>query len=273
MSQEAACAVCLDELKNTCCVLNCGHQFHSACIWQWVLGQPHEQRNCPVCRVRVQGCDHSTQGFQLQEFFNSEDEHCPSEFPFPTCWDRALLFGMIRSLHRQLEIAKTRQQVTDDRVFSLSVLNMDQSVLLRSLGQLSAGMNFPTLAAGSFGVAGTTRSRTSRENPGIVRRRSNDESKADVPVSQERSIGRVVPEEPGERGGTQRRRRTRVSMDSQTTHPRRVRPRIGLGVREFAVSSSEDESELMYGLSGEIDRFSFTIRTISNIRNSSTDRH
>ena len=44
--QNEVCAVCLDEIENTKCELDCGHCFHARCI----LKCASTQNSCPICR-------------------------------------------------------------------------------------------------------------------------------------------------------------------------------------------------------------------------------
>lgn len=45
------CPICLDEYEENqeCGVLPCKHNFHNACIRQWV----DSKRNCPLCRLQL----------------------------------------------------------------------------------------------------------------------------------------------------------------------------------------------------------------------------
>jgi hypothetical protein len=46
---EDKCAVCLCKLDDKTCMLECGHKFHTTCIFTWFKKKP----SCPMCRSKV----------------------------------------------------------------------------------------------------------------------------------------------------------------------------------------------------------------------------
>ena len=43
------CAICMDDCKGRTCTLECGHTFHTKCIFTWFK----KNNNCPCCRAEV----------------------------------------------------------------------------------------------------------------------------------------------------------------------------------------------------------------------------
>ena len=46
---EEKCCICMNECKNKTCTLECGHIFHTNCIFKWF----NKNNNCPICRAEV----------------------------------------------------------------------------------------------------------------------------------------------------------------------------------------------------------------------------
>ncbi len=46
---EDKCAVCLCKLDDKTCMLECGHKFHTTCIFTWFK----KKASCPMCRGKV----------------------------------------------------------------------------------------------------------------------------------------------------------------------------------------------------------------------------
>ena len=44
-----SCAICMDDCKEKTCTLECGHMFHTKCIFTWFK----KNNNCPMCRAEV----------------------------------------------------------------------------------------------------------------------------------------------------------------------------------------------------------------------------
>ena len=56
------CSICQDDLaEHTVCMFQCGHHFHSICIFPWLIAN----QTCPICRRTDIRCQHVT-----------EDTHC-----------------------------------------------------------------------------------------------------------------------------------------------------------------------------------------------------
>jgi len=43
------CPICMEDCKGKTCTLECGHTFHTKCIFQWFK----KNNNCPCCRAEV----------------------------------------------------------------------------------------------------------------------------------------------------------------------------------------------------------------------------
>ena len=43
------CSICMDDCKDKTCTLECGHKFHTKCIFTWF----NKNNNCPLCRAEV----------------------------------------------------------------------------------------------------------------------------------------------------------------------------------------------------------------------------
>ena len=43
------CPICMDDCKGKTCTLECGHTFHTKCIFTWFK----KNNNCPCCRAEV----------------------------------------------------------------------------------------------------------------------------------------------------------------------------------------------------------------------------
>ena len=43
------CSICMDDCKGKTCTLECGHKFHTKCIFTWFK----KNNNCPLCRAEV----------------------------------------------------------------------------------------------------------------------------------------------------------------------------------------------------------------------------
>ena len=43
------CSICFDDCKGKTCTLECGHTFHTKCIFTWF----NKNNNCPLCRAEV----------------------------------------------------------------------------------------------------------------------------------------------------------------------------------------------------------------------------
>ena len=43
------CPICMDDCKGKTCTLDCGHTFHTKCIFTWFK----KNNNCPCCRAEV----------------------------------------------------------------------------------------------------------------------------------------------------------------------------------------------------------------------------
>jgi hypothetical protein len=46
---EDKCAVCLCKFDDKTCMLECGHKFHTTCIFTWLK----KKTSCPMCRSKV----------------------------------------------------------------------------------------------------------------------------------------------------------------------------------------------------------------------------
>jgi len=44
-----SCSVCFDDCTGKTCTLECGHKFHTKCIFTWF----NKNNNCPLCRAEV----------------------------------------------------------------------------------------------------------------------------------------------------------------------------------------------------------------------------
>ena len=45
------CSICLEEIKDYVCILNCDHFFHYKCIREWAY--INKNNNCPLCRKTI----------------------------------------------------------------------------------------------------------------------------------------------------------------------------------------------------------------------------
>ena len=76
-----SCVICMNDAKDGCTTLTCGHTFHTACIHQW-LNRPG--RTCPTCRTGVVPGTQAAQPAQPEgnRFIEmSDDEDLPMELP------------------------------------------------------------------------------------------------------------------------------------------------------------------------------------------------
>ena len=49
-SDDHDCSICFEDCKKKGCELECGHKFHSKCIFKWFSGG---HNTCPMCRSEV----------------------------------------------------------------------------------------------------------------------------------------------------------------------------------------------------------------------------
>lgn len=48
-TKHELCPICMDDCKGKTCTLECGHTFHTKCIFTWFK----KNNNCPCCRAEV----------------------------------------------------------------------------------------------------------------------------------------------------------------------------------------------------------------------------
>lgn len=48
-SMVETCSICMEDCKGKTCTLECGHKFHTKCIFTWFK----KNNNCPLCRAVV----------------------------------------------------------------------------------------------------------------------------------------------------------------------------------------------------------------------------
>lgn len=55
------CSICMDGCKGKTCSLECGHKFHTKCIFTWFK----KNNNCPLCRAEVPELKKEADSIQL----------------------------------------------------------------------------------------------------------------------------------------------------------------------------------------------------------------
>lgn len=146
------CVICLEELQpqlrsqeSMVCRMNCGHEFHSKCIWQWVLTQRDSCMQCPSCRSELTCCHHFSSANLgsiatncIRDFFRStyqqDRENVGSQQPendnnngnnispaVPVCLTPRILLTIIGSLRSEAEDHRTAMQEQRDMDYSLRV--------------------------------------------------------------------------------------------------------------------------------------------------------
>jgi hypothetical protein len=64
---QMMCAVCLNEIRQSAMVTQCGHAFHAKCLLRWM----QEEMVCPVCREQLLEPSHPEQ--YHRDIYNNED--------------------------------------------------------------------------------------------------------------------------------------------------------------------------------------------------------
>ena len=49
-NEDHTCSICFDDCKQKSCELECGHKFHTSCIFNWFS---RGKNTCPMCRAEV----------------------------------------------------------------------------------------------------------------------------------------------------------------------------------------------------------------------------
>jgi hypothetical protein len=197
------CVICLEELHPpagsqdirafhppaTVCKMNCGHEFHSQCIWQWAFLQKDEGMQCPSCRTELKSCHHFSSSdpasrsvgcihdlFRSLDVTSASSPHSSADarlhgqssagqqtgVPFvPSCLTQPLLLSVIGSLRSEAESHRVAMQEQRDLVYSLRVAQSfhmeDQRQIMLTLANIGAGIR----------TSGTQNQEEERERPVI----------------------------------------------------------------------------------------------------------
>lgn len=49
IDEHELCSICSEDCEGKICILDCGHEFHTKCIFTWFK----KKNNCPMCRAEV----------------------------------------------------------------------------------------------------------------------------------------------------------------------------------------------------------------------------
>jgi hypothetical protein len=115
--EENCCAICLDatDAARNFVSLDCGHQFHFACIMTNMANGGHNRNNCPMCRCAV-----------LQEYDVQNVEEI-NRMRMDEMVERASM----QNQHLQDELAATRQHREDLTAEYIRVMSMNMQIGLR----------------------------------------------------------------------------------------------------------------------------------------------
>jgi hypothetical protein len=115
--EQHCCAICLDatDAARNFVSLDCGHQFHFACIMSNMATGGHNRNNCPMCRSAV-----------LQEY----DVHNVEEINRMRM-DEMVERASMQNQHLQVELAVTRQHRADLTAEYIRVMSMNMQIGLR----------------------------------------------------------------------------------------------------------------------------------------------
>ena len=116
------CCVCMEDMEpdeERNCALQCGHKFHSACIWSWYATNLFEDTRCPVCRDPFNHCNHCV--------------YLPTKTSCSDNGRRRFLSGykmmsihnmgktLVETLWEELSKSRKRQQVLNDEIVALNM--------------------------------------------------------------------------------------------------------------------------------------------------------
>ena len=80
------CSICFDECKGKTCTLECGHTFHTKCIFTWF----NKNNTCPMCRAEV------------KEMKNKVEQQVGKRFDVPPESILNTLFDMFEQMNQDL---------------------------------------------------------------------------------------------------------------------------------------------------------------------------
>jgi hypothetical protein len=84
--QIKTCSICFDECKDKTCTLECGHTFHTKCIFTWF----NKNNTCPMCRAEV------------KEMKNKAEQPKGRRFDVPPERILNILFDMFEEMNRDM---------------------------------------------------------------------------------------------------------------------------------------------------------------------------
>ena len=105
---EEPCAICLEPPQEEECTLSCGHMFHSACIWPWLI----ENKTCPICRDGTVRCQHYR-----------EELHKDDPLWYITAHGDKVSKPIVESLLNEMKSLKKTVQELRDRQLAISFVN------------------------------------------------------------------------------------------------------------------------------------------------------
>ena len=102
------CAICIEPLDNgdPTHQLECGHEYHFACLLQWAHADQQQRGTCPLCRAT----ESSSQNVDV----------------LPMAWDTCHNATRFRRLSRALTQAAQHFEPHEYRMYSLLVKDMDE---------------------------------------------------------------------------------------------------------------------------------------------------